>query len=659
MILRTVRVQNYKCIRDSNEFGIDKKITCLVGKNESGKTAILQTLAKLNPVDTTNPDFDELEYPRHRLSEYQASRDSANTLTTTWELDPDDLLELQNIIGPSAVQIGPVTISKGYENEVQYSVNVDEVAVLTHLIDSHELRDNEKTALEGIGTVADLRQRLAAVADPSQRQQNLRDKVNDSFGESTAPQRVIEFLAERLSKLAYFSEYLRLPGQVSVNDIRSRQNSNGLSPGNGLQASHQIFMSLLSLIGREISDLEQIKEHERLVADLESASNRLTKEAFRYWTQNRYLRVNFRFEQAMSGDPAPFDKGWILRTRIEDTRHGVTTSFDERSAGFVWFFSFLVWFSQVRRKYGDRLVLLLDEPGLSLHARAQTDLLRYIEERLAPDFQVIYTTHSPFMIDPANLQRVRTVEDIFLEGRNGDAAPDGPEERDIGTKVEDGVGSRDKDTLFPLRASLGYEISQSLFVGEHTLLVASPSDMLYLAWFRRKLGALGRTTLKPEWVICPCGGIDKVPAFISLFGENKRGLAVLTDFPNGHARNGGRLRQSTLLQQGHVLTADMYAEQPEADLEDLIGRDSYVELVNEAYALTPAQRLSPDKPAFAPMRVVAEVEDHFRTLTDAKEFDRFAPSEFLTEAGLRFNPPELETALDRFEALFEDLNSLI
>jgi predicted ATPase len=656
MILRTVRVQNFKCIRDSNEFGIDKKITCLVGKNESGKTAILQTLAKLNPTDTTDPDFDELDYPRHRLSEYQASRDAANTLTTTWELDADDLLELQNIVGPSATQIGPVTISKGYGNEVQYSLNVDEVAVLTHLIDSHELRDNEKTALEGIGTVSDLRQRLATVADPSQRQQNLLDQVNQNFGENTAHQRVVEFLAGRLPKLAYFSEYLRLPGQVSVNDIRTRQNSNGLNPGNGLQPSHQIFMSLLSLIGRDISDLEQIKEHERLVADLESASNRLTKEAFRYWSQNRYLRVNFRFEQAMPGDPAPFDKGWILRTRIEDTRHGVTTSFDERSAGFVWFFSFLVWFSQVRRKFGDRLVLLLDEPGLSLHARAQTDLLRYIEERLAPHFQVIYTTHSPFMIDPAHLQRVRTVEDIFLEATNGDPAPDEP---DIGTKVEDGMVTRDQDTLFPLRASLGYEISQSLFVGERTLLVAGPADLLYLAWFRRKLKALGRTTLNPEWVICPCGGIDKVPAFISLFGGNKRGLAVLTDFPNGHTHNGGRLRQSSLLQQGHVLTADMYAGQPEADLEDLIGRNTYIELVNEAYALAPEQRLAADKPAFAPMRVVEEVEDHFRTLTDAKQFDRFAPSEFLTEAGLKFNPPELETALDRFESLFGDLNSLI
>ena len=50
----------------------------------------------------------------------------------------------------------------------------------------------------------------------------------------------------------------------------------------------------------------------------------------------------------------------------------------------------------------------MDEPGLNLHASAQADLLHFIED-LSKNYQIVYTTHSPFMIDSSNLQRVRTV----------------------------------------------------------------------------------------------------------------------------------------------------------------------------------------------------------------------------------------------------------
>lgn len=81
----------------------------------------------------------------------------------------------------------------------------------------------------------------------------------------------------------------------------------------------------------------------------------------------------------------------------------------------MWFFSFLVWFSQVKKNYGQNLILLLDEPGLGLHAKAHEDLLRCIREKLGPQAQVIYSAHSPFMIDSDDLASVRTVEDASTE----------------------------------------------------------------------------------------------------------------------------------------------------------------------------------------------------------------------------------------------------
>jgi predicted ATP-dependent endonuclease of OLD family len=92
----------------------------------------------------------------------------------------------------------------------------------------------------------------------------------------------------------------------------------------------------------------------------------------------------------------------------------------ERSKGFIWLFSFLAAFSEYVNE--GRRIILLDEPGLNLHAKAQNDLLRFIDDRLAPHHQVIYSTHSLFMIEPTKLDRCRTVEDVddaWHQGQSG------------------------------------------------------------------------------------------------------------------------------------------------------------------------------------------------------------------------------------------------
>ncbi|MDE0695574.1 MAG: AAA family ATPase, partial [Boseongicola sp.] len=133
------------------------------------------------------------------------------------------------------------------------------------------------------------------------------------------------------------------------------------------------------------------------------------------------------------------------------------------------------------------MVLLLDEPGLSLHGKAQADLLRFFEERLAPHHQIIYSTHSPFMVPAAAFDRVRIVEDKVDDRRN--------RRMPLGTKVREDVLELDPDTLFPLQGALGYEITQSLFVGKHTLLVEGPSDVLYLQALSAALRTRHRVSL--------------------------------------------------------------------------------------------------------------------------------------------------------------------
>lgn len=358
--------------------------------------------------------------------------------------------------------------------------------------------------------------------------------------------------------------------------------------------------------------------------------------------------MKFIVDSAKPGDLPPFNEGLVFRARIENDRHRASVPFDERSSGFVWFFSFLVWFSQVKRKYGERLILLLDEPGLSLHAKAQGDLLRYIRDKLAPTYQVVYTTHSPFMIDPENLLAVRTVEDVVEDSKL------------LGTKVGEDIFSADADTIFPLQSALGYDVTQTLFVGTHTLLVEGPSDLLYLKWFSRELEARRRHGLDRRWVIAPAGGIDKVASFVALFGGKNLHVALLTDYAHGERRRTQQLKANKLLREGHVFTAAEYANQPEADVEDILGRTTYVALVNRCYKLEGTQRITGG--TTREPRVVGEVEAHFRTLPpSAPAFDHYTVAEYLmlNGAALQIALPGLDEALDRFERLFGDLNQLL
>ena len=417
------------------------------------------------------------------------------------------------------------------------------------------------------------------------------------------------------------------------------------------------FLLSLALASTDVSSLRDASRYEELRARLEDVSNRVTDEIFEYWSKNRNLEVAFDYAEARSGDPHPFNRGHVFSLRVRNNRHRVTVGFDERSTGFVWFFSFLVWFSQMEKTYGDRLIILLDEPGLSLHGRAQGDLLRYIRERLLPKFQVIYSTHSPFMIDIDNIFSVRTVEDKVAE----DGSP-------IGTKVGSRVLSADADTLFPLRAALGYDITQSLFVGEHCLLVEGPGDMVFLRWASRQLTGKKRSCtgekrvgLDARWTVTPVGGIDKLGSFNALFAGNELHVAILTDFHTGDKRKVSDLRESQLLEAGHVFSADEFVQQDEADVEDMLGRELYVQLVNACYGLEEDKRLPSARPADSPTLAVKEAEDHFRTVaTDGPEFDHLSPAVYLVEHESAFiDAGGMEEALNRFEALFKRLNALL
>lgn len=261
--------------------------------------------------------------------------------------------------------------------------------------------------------------------------------------------------------------------------------------------------------------------------------------------------------------------------------------------------------------------ILLDEPGLSLHGRAQRDLLRYFNERIVPQSPLIYTTHSPFMTDPENILSVRTVEDVVEED---DAR---------GTKVGSEILSTDHDTIFPLQAALCYDVSQTLFIGEYPLLVEGPSDLLYLKWFSRQLRLRGRTHLDSRWTISVAGGIDKMTSFVTLFSGKGLNTAVFSDFHVGDKKKLERLRALKIFDEGRVLTASSYAGGAEADIEDMIGAALYIAIVDKTYKLD-GKNAMPERASSG--RVAAEVKKRFGTLPpDLPPFDHYEPAVYLTE----------------------------
>jgi hypothetical protein len=254
------------------------------------------------------------------------------------------------------------------------------------------------------------------------------------------------------------------------------------------------------------------------------------------------------------------------------------------------------------------------------------------------------------MVPADNLMAARTVEDVVKRDSQGNV------EEILGTKVSDSALSVDRETLFPLQGALGYEITQTLFIGKNSLLVEGPSDLLYLRAYSTELMKQGRIGLSQLWTITPVGGVDKVSAFMSLLYGNKLNVAVLTDFAKGQKKKIDDLKKLKLLSEAHILTANTYAGAGEADIEDLVGRDGYVVLVKHAYKLQALNVASPGTE-----RVVKDVEDAFRLLPPSTpEFDHFFPSSFLIEnPAVLKSLPDSKGALDRFERLFADLNALL
>ena len=373
-------------------------------------------------------------------------------------------------VGPRVLRSRKLTRTIAYSGDAFIGFDVDEAAALINYFDRARVPDELRRLIKPGAGPKDLSGGSAFVDrldDKFQAEvEALAHQVALKFGNGSAWNVVKDILKRRIPKFFYFSHYEIMPGRIDL----SRLYAADQEPG---QSSMQAARALLRLAGAE-RDVLTAAEFEQRKAELEAISSKLSREVFRYWTQNENLVVEIDADNAaVQSDPTHAAVVRCLDIRVRDIRRGYTTNFSQRSSGFQWFFSFLAAFSEFEDR-GQEVIVLLDEPALNLHGRAQADFLRFINERLAPKFQVIYATHSPFMIEPSRLGRVRILQDKGI---------------DAGTVVSQDVTTVDSDSLLPLKAALGHDVAQNLTLGPDNELIGGTSDFANLQSMREYLAS--------------------------------------------------------------------------------------------------------------------------------------------------------------------------
>ncbi|MET4633384.1 ATP-dependent nuclease [Kaistia defluvii] len=653
MKLKQYRVREFRSIWDSGQIEVDNQTTCFVGKNEAGKTTVLTALYRTNPIRKADAVFDETyDYPKREVEDYRfavenGEREKAVVVECTYEMETADFRVIEDVFGPEAFT------DKTFRRETYYGksnsrafLSVSESGARKHLSANPALPDDLRTKLSAAKTWDDFGAELDAseATEAVLALKNLVTKVRENGLRSYI---FFSLIWPRAPKFLYFDEYYQMEGQANLNSLIAREEDDKL-----LDSDYPLI-GLINLARLDHRKLVATNNTVELKNKLQGAGNHLTQRIVKYWSQNRHIQMRFDVRDAKAGDPEGMQQGVNVWGEVYDSVHWATTPLSNRSRGFVWFFSFLAWYEDVKRQ-GQNVILLLDEPGLSLHGRAQADLLRYFDAELS-GHQLLYTTHSPFMIDPTKFERVRIVQDLGID------APEALPKDEDGTKVLADVFDATDDSLFPLQGALGYEIQQTLFVGPNSLIVEGVADMLYLRSVSAQMEREGREGLSEQWVITPVGGSGKVPTFVALLGSQKGvNVATLLDIQNSDKQLIEDLYKKNLLTKKQVSTYADFTGTAEADVEDMFDRSFYIELVNGEYGKQLTSKITLAKLNQNVPRTLRAIDawlaDH---PMKSGSFGHYRPARYFTEQLATLWPKVSNETKDRFEAAFKHLNGLL
>ncbi|GAB4228619.1 MAG: hypothetical protein Kow0032_09150 [Methyloligellaceae bacterium] len=603
MKLVTFQIKNYKVIGDTETVKADPRVTALVGKNESGKTAVLKAMWKSRNV--ADAAFDKLyDYPRDRYARDRKGTQEVSILE--FELSPEEADGLAaHLPQPPATKPKRVTYTTFYdgEDQVRREVRFDSLdagatgaqawtaidaatkSVLAQSAkDLDPIRTASTTALEQIDEEAPLWEPATIQAldtfntavttwintDPARKdvataeRQSL-SEIIERAKRGDPLDKAREWAEGNLPIFIYFDDYGQLETRIhlpmylkrkATPDPRTRTQT-ALFEWSGLDPEEILNLGLPRQNGE--TDEQIHRRHEKRRALLESASFALTGDWIDWWTEKRH-KLHF----AVDGED--------LVLKVSDQHNEFSIPFEERSHGFQWFFSFYLVFLVESKKAHKGAILLLDEPGLHLHPTLQAKLIDLFE-RISEYNQLLYSTHLPFLVDGNHLERVRTVHQAGQEPQK--------------TRVSNDVRpTGDRDTLFPIQAALGYSIAQTLFLGKRSLIVEGITDYWLIKALDDCLPKLdGKPGLHEDTILIPAGGTSRLMPLASIMlastGVGEGRLMVLLDTDKEGKQAATRLNdvfsdESSVLMLGTALNV------AEATIEDLVPRDVYADAVKQA-----------------------------------------------------------------------------
>lgn len=447
MKLNTFRIRNYKSIVDSGICQVADDFTVLIGKNESGKTAVLEALR----------DFDREMYGIEDKAYPLADGAGEPVLQMNFTVSQQDLDYIEKISDvPMLEEISQFLLEEGLNIEKSTSGEyrlldsiVDGLFGELPLIDEDEETVDDihvlKAKLDSLFTIAALpdlitndgseelqrsiqeirkvvKSRLLMIRDEMKREEiveTLRE-MTKTVGATALPQtqkrgvkeHFTDAVIQQIPRFAFISDFNDiLPFEVPIAELKQ----------------NRAILDFAQLANLDLDALMNTDDLQRRINILNRHSASISGEFFGFWEQNK-IELIVRTE----GDRLLFGVKEADKTELFKV--------EQRSKGFQWFLSFYLKISSFKNK---NVVILIDEPGMNLHPAAQKDLLKVLEKTSVNKLQVVLSTHSFCLIDPERLDRIRLIARNSKEGTR---------------VIADLEADVDAETFLPVKLALQLEI---------------------------------------------------------------------------------------------------------------------------------------------------------------------------------------------------------
>lgn len=538
MRLIRARIQYYRSIKDSGEFALEESKTALVGPNEAGKTAVLKALQALNPPKGEGKFNALRDFPRSEYSKIEQGQINPKTLTVSqgvFSVD-DEVLEALKEIDPELGKVKTVEVHRRLDNSVAVTFPGVEMRVRFNEIETDigrlraniEPQDGSATLIAKLdaitsklapGTILENESANSLVSWLEEAIEFVTDAQQERYDRLKALVRIPLRLAEarnlvlkRLPVFVYYHSFFRVRSRIHLRQLADREDSGDIDLD--YDFGSLCLLNLLGLSARKLADMGRVGDPD--------AQDRAMQEQIQDQLDERMYRLNAatveltKLVRTVWGDKdVELDirvDGDYLKVVARDDL-GVEVELDQRSEGFQWLVSFYIVFKS--QSSGDlaNSILLLDEPGMSLHALKQQEF-RHTLSLLGADNQTIYTTHSPFMVGPDELPIVRIVD---------------MKNRATGTRVHEQLMADDPASLFPLQAAFGYLLSQTLFGHDRNLVLEGITDYFYVQAISDAFRSEGVDALDERIALVPAGAASKVVYFSVLLHSQRLKVAALLD----------------------------------------------------------------------------------------------------------------------------------